>query len=150
MEQAPDQARQPGQQHRLVGDSCAGNARDEAEIRHQSVVSAEHRRAQVVARGGAAVPGLGARDVGPGRDRPARATRGHGLDHGGVSALLGRDRLRIALSGILVAIGKFRRGDGRQHEARAKTLRQLGQQARAQCRREALVPNARRGQLVAP
>jgi len=58
-----DQSRQPDQQDDLVRRAGAGNAHDQAKVRHEPVVRAEHRRPQVVSRS-APMPRLGVRDVG--------------------------------------------------------------------------------------
>ena len=59
------------------------------------------------------MPGLGASDVGTaGTIRPAH-TGGNRLDDGSVAALLGGDLLGIALSGVLVAVGKLGCGNRR-------------------------------------
>ncbi len=96
------------------------------------------------------MPGFGAGDIGADGRSGAAGIGGHRLHHRGMAALLGGDGMRIALAGVLVAVGELRRGDGGQHEARAEALRQPGQQTGAQVRCEALVMHPRRRQLVAP
>src|SRR5207248_3531109 len=98
----------------------------------QAVVDAEDRRAQVVA-GGAAMPGLGARDVGPAHGAARRGAR-HLLHDRGVAALLGGDRPGVGLNRVLVAVGELRGGNRRHHEARTEPLRELAEEARAKAR----------------
>src|SRR3979411_1881292 len=96
------------------------------------------------------MPGLGESDVGTaGTIRPAHAG-GNRLDDGSVAALLGRDLLGIALSGVLVAVGKLGCGNRRQYEARAKMACESGEEARAQARHEGFIVHAGGGELLAP
>src|SRR6202035_4635982 len=120
----------------------------QAEIGYQSVVRAEDRGAQIVARR-ASMPWFGAGDIGPDRSVVARVGR-HGLDHGRMAAFLGRNGMRITLAGVLVAVGEFRRCKRRQHEARAESLRQFREQPGAEVWDEPVVVNSGSLQLVAP
>jgi len=69
------------------------------------------------------MPWLGARDVGAWRRCAAPGVCGHCLDHRRVAALLGGNDMRIALARVLVTVGDFRRGNGRENEARAEASR---------------------------
>ena len=147
---ARDQAREPGEQDGVVRRTCTGDTHQQAEIGHEAVVRAEHGRTQVVARS-AAMPRLGARDVGTGRDaRRARGAPGDCLHDRRVPALLGGDRVRIGLTGVLVAVGELGGRDRRQHERHAEALRDPAEQARAKVGRERGRIDARGDELVAP
>ena len=142
------QSGKTGQKHRGMRAAGAGDTHDQAEIGHQSIVGAQHRGPQAIA-GCPPMPRLGARDVSA--RQPAACGFAHRrLQHRRVAALLCRDRAGIRLSCILVSVGEFGRGNGRQHESRAESLRELGEQPRAKTHDEAIILDARRLEFVAP
>jgi hypothetical protein len=145
---AGDQTGNARQQNRSRRGARAGHAHYEAEVRDEPVVRAEHRGAQIVARG-VAVPGLGAADVVAQRAcAPIRP--GDGFDDRSMTALFRRDRQRVGLAEIFAAIVELGRGDGRQHEARTEAAGERTDHACAQRWRERYVGHARGSQLVAP
>lgn len=95
------------------------------------------------------MPGFGPRDIGPAHRTADRCSR-HLLNHGRVTAFLGRDRARVALTCVLVSIREFGRRNGRHDEPRAKALRQLPQQSGAKARDVPLLFDARCGEFLAP
>src|SRR5262249_46804960 len=60
------------------------------------------------------------------------------------------ERMRIRLSGVLVAVGELGRGNGGKHEARPEALRESREQPGAEVRNERLVGQSGGAQLVAP
>lgn len=96
-----------------------GHAHDQAEVRDETVVGAEHRRAQVVARRHAPVPRFRCRDA-----RTLRHARRLGmrelLHDAGVIAFFGGKAPCVGLARILVAIGILGGGERGQHETRAE------------------------------
>jgi hypothetical protein len=136
------------QQDRASRRAGAGHTHHQTEVRDEPIVRAEHGRAQVVARG-VSMPGLGATDV---ASQAARAMRrpGDRFYDRGVTALFGGDRRRVGLTQIFAAIVELRRGDSRQHEARAEAAREYADDARAQRGRERHIGDSGSSELVAP
>src|ERR1700681_3341497 len=85
------------------------------------------------------MPGLGTRDVRVHRRSTAARIGGHCLYYRGVATLLRRNAVRIALAGVLVAVGGLWRGDGRKNEARAESPRELRRQPGPKSGHEALM-----------
>jgi len=69
---------------------------------------------------------------------------------GGVASLFGGNGLCITLTGVFIAIRKFRGNDSRQHEARSKPLSQLCEQSNTKSRDEAVVVVSGRRQFIPP
>jgi hypothetical protein len=98
----------------------AGDTHHEAEVRHQAVVCTEHGGAQVVS-GCTAMPRLCACDVGAGDARRPAAPSDR-LHDRCVSALVRRQRQRVGLIRILVAVGELGSGNRRQFVAQVGSV----------------------------
>ncbi len=122
-----------------AGQLGARDAHDEAEVRHEAVVGAQHRGAQGVA-AQADAPSLGARE---GLGRPARGRCGaEVMQQARVRALLLAQLVgRLRLDRVAAAVELLARGEGGQQQRRAEAG---GEPARGPARDDSAAPRAGR------
>ena len=148
MEQEPATRPATGEQDGVRRGGRPGDAHDQAQIGHQAVIGAKHRRPQRIA-AAAAMTALERRHRWTGK---AAASRCGGADDPGMGALVGRqaagDGFRLVVIGVDVA--GFAGRDRRQDEGRAEPRRQPGQGPRPEAWRELHPMHALVVQVAAP